>query len=725
METILDRLVDDLKRRQSVLRGDRHRHTFYLKELDPNELIQIAYTHMLRGLERKATLVEIVTSIGRRIRQRNKQQQDSVLDAHTGWFVVISFLECGIVKYRMAYTYSNGKRAKHQSYYLAPLDWNAIKHLWTLIDKTKVDRYPSQKPYADWIGPTHSETGDTIIKKINARTLPKFPIGEDLMVYRIINKLQRQSWNVNREVFAVYQQAMRMKDEKNSPFKYSKEIDPKKRRSLEMEVEAIEQIALACQNAPFYHLYNYDFRGRVYVNTAYLHEQSSDNAKGLLLFGEASPLGAHGAYWLRVHTSNCFGNDKVRLSERSSFVLERTAEFISFATDPFVNKGWMHADKPFCFLACCFELARLNKWTKDGHLEADFPSALPLYIDGSNNGVQHLAAMALDEVVAPLVNLVPQDLPGDVYKYIAQYAWKDLEELAAKLTQTERDQFDDIFRTARELQRKYSEAPANSEEKALAYAAASEWRNANRDIRAKLFPIYWLNINNPKDQRKVVKRNVMTLGYGGTAYGMGQQIIDDTRDMSEYLRDKEHLWGALLGNLVFNTCYSKLPGPARMLRLFQEFAKRSGDKEEDLCWTVPGTNFPVVQIYRKPTTKRVKLTYGDDELKLQLMAWESAVMDKDGQVTGTAPNLVHSFDAGHLGTVVDAATYHVSVVHDSFGCHAGNMQDMFMLTRIKFVEFYLRDPLMMVLKENGAEDLEPVRGQLDIMEILNSDYAFC
>ena len=48
-----------------------------------------------------------------------------------------------------------------------------------------------------------------------------------------------------------------------------------------------------------------------------------------------------------------------------------------------------------------------------------------------------------------------------------------------------------------------------------------------------------------------------------------QQIIDDTRDMSDYLRDKEHLWGALLGNLVFHTCYEKLPGPATMLRLFQ------------------------------------------------------------------------------------------------------------------------------------------------------------
>jgi DNA-directed RNA polymerase len=126
-----------------------------------------------------------------------------------------------------------------------------------------------------------------------------------------------------------------------------------------------------------------------------------------------------------------------------------------------------------------------------------------------------------------------------------------------------------------------------------------------------------------------------------------------------------------------------------------------------------------------PTAKRVKLTYGDDELKLQLLAWEEALLDKDGQITGTAPNLVHSFDAAHLGTVVDSAEYQMSIVHDSFGCHAGNMQDLFMLVRIKFLQFYLQDPLMMVLRENGAEDLEPVRGSLDLTEILKSDYAFC
>lgn len=731
---ILVQLTTDLSKRQVALRADRNKLTFYMKEYVADDLIQIAYTHLLRGLERSSTLVDIATTVGRRIRQIHRLKQDSVLDAHAGWFVLISFIECKIIKYFMKYTYRNGKKAKHKSYHFMPLDWKAIKELWTLIDKTKVDMSPLREPASDWVGAVHS-TGNTVIKKMSPSAESRMSTDPEWIGYRVLNKLQQQPWAINKEVFGVFQQCMRVEiplaslesdsiQTIPSPFKYAKEVDPQKRKSLEMEVEAIEQIALANINNVFYHVYNYDFRGRIYVNTAYLHEQSSDNAKGLLLFGKGIPLGDRGYYWMKIHTSNCFGNDKVELEDRSQFVEDRMAEFIGFADNPMQNTGWMDTDKPFMFLACCYELRRLQDWVSADLDYRCFESALPLYIDGSNNGVQHLAALSLDETVAPLVNLVPQQLPGDVYRYIAGYAWEKLGELAAKLTPDEVRGFDAVFEKCKELQSNYSKAPANSEEKAAAYAAAKEWRNANHDLRVKMFPVYWLKINSPKDQRKIVKRNVMTLGYGGTPYGMGQQIIDDTRDMSAYLRDKEHLWGALLGNLVYETCYEKLPGPAMMLRLFQALALLANQNDRDLCWTTPVTGFPVAQSYRKPGSKRAKLTYGEDELKIQINAWEDAALDKGAQETGSAPNIVHSFDAAHLNMTVAACDYMVSVVHDSFGCHPGNMQDLFYTVREQFLLFYAHDPLQMILKENDAMHLMPERGNLNLDLILQSDYAF-
>jgi len=217
----------------------------------------------------------------------------------------------------------------------------------------------------------------------------------------------------------------------------------------------------------------------------------------------------------------------------------------------------------------------------------------------------------------------------------------------------------------------------------------------------------------------------MTLGYGGTAYGMGQQIIEDTRDMSVYLRDKEHLWGAMLGDLVFETCYEKLLGPAALLRMFQDVAMRANERGEFLSWLSPITNFPVVQGYRKPIDKRTKLKYADEELKVSVQAWEEATLDKDSQKTGAAPNIVHSLDAVHLSMIVHSAPYPVSVVHDSFGCHAGNMEEMFKLVREEFVNLYKVDPIVNILQQLKSEDLLPKRGNLDISEIIKSDYAFC
>ena len=68
--------------------------------------------------------------------------------------------------------------------------------------------------------------------------------------------------------------------------------------------------------------------------------------------------------------------------------------------------------------------------------------------------------------------------------------------------------------------------------------------------------------------------------------------------------------------------------------------------------------------------------------------------------------------------------YPVTVVHDSFGCHAGNMEKAFVDVRKKFVELYEKEPLEHILAQMDALHLIPEKGNLDVREILASDYAF-
>ena len=726
--TMLDFLAADLRKRMAALRADRHKYTFFMQDMDPAELMLKCFVGTMAGMQRGQTLVGIAAGIGRQVRKPLKVKPDSITEVQTGWFIMISFFELEIMDYVLRSTFKNGKLAKNKSYYLKIVDWVAYKELISLTDKKSLGGImPSRVPHADWFGPVH-ENGTTMVKKMHKDVKAKLHPSKQPLLFDNLNKLQNIGWRVNPETFHVFQQCLAQASAKrvvrNSPFKFTREADATKKKSLMREAEAIESIALAYLHDDFYHMYNYDFRFRVYVLSAYMHEQSSDNAKGMLQFAKGVPLGSEGLEWLKVHTSNCFGFDKATIAGRIQFVDQRLEDFLDYADNPLTHKGWMEADSPFSFLSCCFELRKIKDWIVEGNSIASFVSHLPCYIDGSTNGTQHLTAMSKDETIAHLVNLVPTEKPGDLYMFIAGHVWSELRKANDGLTPDQINRFPAIWAEAKRLQKAYTEAPPKSEQKAAAYVEAAEWRNANRDIRKALFPVYWLGVTNPKDQRKATKRPVMTLGYGGSSFGLGNQVIDYTREASEYLRDMEHLWGALLGRLVYDTCYKELPGPARMLRLFQELARQSNSRGEYLAWTVPFTNAPVIQAYRKPDTFRTKLSYGSDVLAVSVESWDEASLDQDASLTGAAPNIVHSFDAAHLAMVLYIADFPMSVIHDSFGSHAGNMHKLFKISRQEFAEFYRADPLALLLEELMASDMMPERGTLDTDLIMESDYAF-
>jgi DNA-directed RNA polymerase len=757
-------LVAELARRQKLLRADRNKPTFYLKEVDPEWLLMTALQHLVQGAERVAPLSEVLCAAGRRIRQKLREPASSVHDAHAGWFVAVSLLDANVIRYRLRFVYKNGKRSKHQSYHIAIGNKERASELLATLDLKKADGAPSLEEPADWSGPTH-ETGRTIVKKMDSSTVCTFPRGTtDWMPYQVLNKLQKQAWRVNLPVLSVYQHMLsqepmliRMAEapaaeqvigsvgdpdfevkrrsaippNKSSPFKFAKETDAGKRRSMEREALGVSRMALSFSNSTFYNVYNFDFRGRIYPNTSYLNEQSSDNSRGLLLFDKAVPLGETGYFWLSVHASNAWGNDKVSLLDRFRFTQDKLQEWCSYAKDPFHNKGWCSADSPFQFLAVCFELAAIQEHAEHcppevAHSDwlSQFRSRLPIYIDGSNNGVQHLTAMSGDTVVAPLVNLVPSELPGDVYMYIARFVWARIQAEASQVPPEVAGRLDEVLEFVHSRQEAYNAAPNNSDLKMSLFRELAEWRNHNRALREQLFAVYWARVTDPKKQRKIVKRNVMTLGYGGTPYGFGEQIIDDTRDLDDYLAKKESMWGAKLGRLVYQVCHEKLPGPAAMLRLFTQLAQSASERDLDLCWQVPITGFPVNQRYREATEKRIKLMYGFEEIRLQLLAREESYLDCKAQETGTPPNITHSLDAAHLCMSVAAADFNVSVVHDSYGCHAAHMGELFMLVRAKFAELYLSDPLKSILEQNDAMRLYPVKGDLDLNLIMESDYAF-
>ena len=183
-----------------------------------------------------------------------------------------------------------------------------------------------------------------------------------------------------------------------------------------------------------YFCWNMDFRGRIYPIQSLLHPQGGDVAKSLLLFANEQKLDENGIRWFKVHGANVFGEvDKEPFDTRVAWVQEHESEIIESATNPKEALFWKEADDPFKFLAFCFEYKRYKE------NPTDFATGLPVAIDGSNNGFQHISTMLRDTKGATSVNVLPNE-EGKVRDFYMDV----LEELKRKIKKIEIKEYDEV-----------------------------------------------------------------------------------------------------------------------------------------------------------------------------------------------------------------------------------------------------------------------------------------
>src|SRR5262249_28382119 len=74
---------------------------------------------------------------------------------------------------------------------------------------------------------------------------------------------------------------------------------------------------------------------------------------------------------------------------------------------------WRKASDPFSFVAACMELSAAEK-------SRSYVTRFPVLLDGSCNGIQHLALMTRDWEAGRLVNLTDADEIFDLYSTIEE-----------------------------------------------------------------------------------------------------------------------------------------------------------------------------------------------------------------------------------------------------------------------------------------------------------------
>ncbi|KAH9500201.1 hypothetical protein Btru_077470 [Bulinus truncatus] len=295
----------------------------------------------------------------------------------------------------------------------------------------------------------------------------------------------------------------------------------------------------------FWFPHSLDFRGRTYPLPPHFNHLGSDNVRGMLLFAKGKPLGDKGYDWLKIHLVNLTGYKK-RCSnqERLEFANSIMDLILDSADNPMTGeKWWQNADEPWQALACCMEIAKIERY--EGRKE-EYICHFPVHQDGSCNGLQHYAALGRDQAGAESVNLYPFDVPKDVYS--------DVVELVEKIRLKDAEEGNEI---------------------------------------AKVLDGFV--------KRKVIKQTIMTTVYGVTRYGAKAQIHRQLKDLKEFPID--HAWPASI--YLTHTTFSCLREMFTATKDIQDWLTESARHISALApvdWVTP-LGFPVLQPYYKKLSK--------------------------------------------------------------------------------------------------------------------------
>ncbi|XP_025938080.1 DNA-directed RNA polymerase, mitochondrial [Apteryx rowi] len=464
-----------------------------------------------------------------------------------------------------------------------------------------------------------------------------------------------------------------------------------KKKAAEMHslrMDALYKLSIAnyVRDKVFWFPHSIDFRGRTYPCPPYFNHLGNDVTRAILLFAEGRPLGPKGLDWLKIHLINLTGlKKKNALQERLEYANEIMEEILDSADHPLTGrKWWMKADEPWQALACCMEIAKASRSPDP----AAYVSHFPVHQDGSCNGLQHYAALGRDLIGAVSVNLMPCNVPQDVYSVVAQQV--------------------------------------------------EEFRKKDAQQGVKIAQVLQGFIS-----RKVVKQTVMTVVYGVTRYGGRLQMEKRLKEIDDF--PEEYLWDAshYLVKQVFSVIKEMFSATRDIQNWLTESAKLIAQSGQTVEWVTP-LGLPIVQPYYRARSTVLNCNMQNLSVK---SSNSNQKPDTVKQKNAFPPNFIHSLDSTHmmltaLHCLRQGLTF-VSV-HDCYWTHALTVDVMNQICRQQFVALHsekiLQDLSEFMLKKYCSPGREtkalwqkklmeqlsnvPKTGEFNLKKVMESTYFF-
>ena len=460
------------------------------------------------------------------------------------------------------------------------------------------------------------EYKDILYKSVNYLNSVKFKININL-----INYLE----NEGRVILDNYLQRLNNKSEKlhfNITFKIAK--------------------CFSKLNIPFYINHNADWRGRLYTQSFFISYQSGDFGNSLINFYDGEKITENGLKYLYIHGANCHNENNISkksINDRIDWVRNNLNKIINLDID-FILK----ADSLFLFLSFCLSMREI-------HVNKNDMLYLPVFLDATCSGIQHLAGILKDYDIGKKVNLIPQN---------------------------ENDNVMDIYS---ELLGPINEAINNYDLKANVGEGDC---NKFKDIKLR---------------REHVKLPIMTKNYNVSLIGIADQLRSSFKKVNKesYLVPTKDSFVSLnyyqvfiLAQIIEEQIFKTLPSLKNIYDYFKNIIKLCSNFNLPAVWFTP-SGVKITQYYNISEQNKVSIKFGKKVNKVVLKN-RTEVLDKRKQVNAIIPNIIHSLDASHLMNIINTAISinmnNVLPIHDCFGTHPNNLDKLTSIVKKEFILLY-------------------------------------
>ena len=620
---------------------------------------------------------------------------------HVGAFVLHVAEGFGITE---SYPLRQGK--KQQTYYrlTEPVKAQSIIYQAALEERA-VFKYPLidiPKPWESQAGASrHNSTGGYYQEwfRTNLNLCRSFysdtKFGTDAI--NLLNILSRTAWNVDHRVFNIASRCLekgfsvgsfnavfdhpRLNERMPSHLVDKSKSDPLRKQWVdetrhihEAHREAIAKsrntrlsISVAQQfikEPRFYLSWSCDYRGRMYPQQSFLHEDSSDFERSLITFSDGCKLDESGKEYAAQAVGEAFIGSKVNYEDRSKWTYQNQELIQAIANSPSgLLSEWEQADKPWQFLQLALE------WNQVVLTNQKPLWDVPIGADATSSGLQLLSAMRRDPKGMEFSNL---------------FAPKDINE-------PPRDAYREVLRIARHI------AYRTHSQRFL--ADYLEDRALGKIILMKV--IYGATL---QTNRREIKEYFI-------AKGLFPNKIDyqAVSDICSILREASQQ--------VFPMAFEALDWIKDLYRIAQKNGNTS------FSWNTP--NLDSINLLKvEQVTKRITSTYLG---KITIPLTEIKEPNYNRMKTSLSPDFVHSYDSCVLKSSFQDWSKPLAVVHDCFKVLPNDLDLAKKRIRHGFHKVCSGDPLARLADDLGVTEEQLPRlkqGSGVLEEVLNSSYMF-